>query len=128
MKEVLYWVKKSIASVAKFFIAIFSCIVDAMESGQSPDDPIGEGHVIKSAVISINEDGLIFLRAVNGVVWKKYRQKIPPVNADCQADTGHGGAETMQFAASQITQIGSDCYLIKPYQGGHTCTPVPCPV
>lgn len=128
MNEVFYWVKKSIASVAKFFIAILSCIVEAMEPDQSTDDSIGKGHLIKSAVISINDDGLIFLRAVNGIAWNKYRQKIPPVSADCQPDTGQGDIETMQFAASQITQIGSDCYLIKPFQGGHTCTPVPCPV
>jgi hypothetical protein len=128
MKEAFYWVKKCIASVAKFLIAILSCIVDAMEPDQSSGDSTGEGHLIKSAVISINNDGLIFLKAVNGVVWHKYRQKIPPLNADSERDAGQGSTETMQFAASQITQIGSDCYLIKPYQGGHTCTPVPCPV
>ena len=94
--KALDWLKQLIVNIVKFFIKILSCIVDALE-----DKPQIKGTVLKSLMISINDDGLIFLKSVNGIPLEKYRRNTRPTETDDKNDPTQANIAMRALSAPQ---------------------------
>jgi hypothetical protein len=128
MNALLLWGRTTIANLAKILAALFSSIANAVEPDQPCDEPGIKGHRLKRVVIAINDEGLISLRSVNGIVYNKDYGQKPFVREKAQDYSAPDDTDEQQpLTAMNIIQNGSKCYKVESFQGELICKPVACP-
>jgi len=122
MKSLLDWVKKVIIGIAKFFIAIFSLIIETLDPDSKP-----KGHPLKRVSISINPEGQIVLKSVNGIPFEEFYGKSPFHAERRQGPSTQSHDESKPVVAFSLVQIGGQCYEIESNGlGGLSCFPKQC--
>jgi hypothetical protein len=122
MNALFYWVKRIIVGIAKFFIAICSGIINALEPDTGP-----KGHPLKHLSISINSEGQITLKGVNGIPFNEFYEKSPFHTQVGSNQSTDSNGENKPMVAMNLIQIGGQCYEVRSDNaGGLTCFPKAC--
>lgn len=92
----LDWLKQLVVNLVKFFIKVLSLIIETLEG-----KPQVSGTVLRSLMVSINDDGLVFIKSVNGIPLEKYRRNNRPLDTDDKNDSTEPKALMQAFSAPQ---------------------------
>jgi hypothetical protein len=120
MNELISWIKKIIAGLARFLASIFSSIANAIEPNYLPKELPSDWQQFKSAVVSVNREGRLTIRKVNDTeILKKGR-------LDIQTNSAETGAEGQPVLAKIASGTENTCCGIIWIDGVPYYGPVPC--